>query len=190
VASQSFANEQVKIFVADSLSDAETIEPNLDYGTNVLGSGTTHDLSELISGAQKLYAYSEQGGSYIYWVGTTVASNPNSATNIPFTADMEEPHYETVELIAGEVKEINAFGTDAMFPVLLGLNGASVLITAAITKLDYVKGGNYIAIYNSFYEVPNYQYSRQPAWVNNSDYDSSQSGARVAFYAASINDDV
>lgn len=191
--SEQFDAEQVKIFISDSLADAQTLEPTLAYRTNIfsIGSGTTHDLSDLIDGTKKLYAYSTQSGSYIYWAGTRVLSNPNGGTNIPFAAYMPSPFYKTVELVANQIKEIDAFGTDAMFPVLTGLpTGAEVFIESSITKLDYVKDGNYNATINASYEFTPFSYSRRPAWTNNSSYDSSQSGGRVAIYAAIINDDV
>ena len=191
--SEQFDAEQVKIFIADSLADAQTLEPTLSYRTNIFGSGTgtTHNLSELNNGTKKLYAYSTQSGSYIYWAGTRVLNNPNGGTNIPFAANMPSPFYKTVELVANQIKEIDAFGSDAMFPVLTGLpTGADVFIESSITKLDYVKDGNYNATINATYETAPFAYSRRPAWTNNSVYDSSQSGGRVAIYAALINDDV
>lgn len=185
-----FQSERVKLFIADSLTDAQTVEPTLAYGTNVFASGTTHDLTALINGSKKLYVSSTQSGSYIYWAGTRISDNPNLATNIPFAANFPAPHYKTVDVVANEIKEIDAFGNDAMFPVLLGINGASVFIEAAITKLDYVKEGNYNATINAQYDATPFNYSRKPAWVNNSNYQTSTPGARVAFYAALINDDV
>lgn len=188
--SEQFAAEQVKIFIADSLADAQTLEPTLSYGTNIFSSGTTQDLSGLVNGTKKLYVYSTQSGNYIYWAGTRVVNNPNLATGIPFTANMISPHHKTVEVVANQIKEIDAFGNDAMLPVVLGLNGAEVFIEASITKLAYVKDGNYNATINASLETSPFGYSRKPAWTNNSSYDTSTSGGRVAIYAAIINDDV
>lgn len=191
--SQRFAAEQVKIFIADSLADAQALEPTLSYGTNIFGSGTgtTQDLSGLVDGSKKLYVYSAQSGSYIYWAGTRVLNNPNGGTNIPFAANIPSPFYKTVELVANQIKEIDAFGSDAMFPIVTGLpTGAEVFIESSITRLDYVKDGNYNATINASYETSPFAYSRKPAWTNNSAYDTSTSGGRVAIYAALINDDV
>lgn len=190
--SERFGAEQVKIFVADSLSDAQTVEPTLAYGTNIFGSGTgiTHSLSALADGTKKIYVYSTQSGSYIYWAGATVLTNPNGFTGAPFTSNMIAPHYKTVELVANQIKEIDAFGNDGMFPVLTGLNGAEILIETSITRLDYVKDGNYNATINPSLDLTPFAYSRKPAWTNNGNYDNSQSGGRVAIYAALINDDV
>lgn len=186
---EQFLSDQAKVFIADDLSSAEVLESTIDYGTNVF-TQTSVNLSELVNGTKKLYIFSRSGGDFIYWAGTRVVNNPDGNTNIPFAAYFPNPHYKEITVQAQTVTEVDVFGTDAMFPILLGFGNAELLLEAAITKPEYVKPGNYNATINPTLEIAPYAYSRQPAWVNNSSYESSQSGARLALFAMPINDDI
>lgn len=184
-----FASEQVKLFFANDLSSAEVIESTIPFGTSI--NTNNLDLSLLLDGTIKLYAYSTKAGNYIYWVGTEVLSNPNSFTNVPFAAEFPEPdHYKEVSLSANEVKQIEVFDSGKLYPIFAGINGSELYLQAAITKTDYVKDGNYNAVINPSLDLAPYSYSRQPAWVRNSSYESSLSGARLALCASPINDDL
>lgn len=188
--SDQFASESVKLFFADNLESAQSLEPSSITGTNVTNSNPIN-LSELLDGTKKLYAHSTQSGDYIYWAGVDVLSNPNSNPNIPFAANYPEPnYYKSVTLNSNQVTEVEVFNTDDMFPVVTGLSGAEVLIIAAITKTNYVKPANYVASINPNLATPPYAYAGKPAWVNNSSYNLSQNGARLAIFGVPINDDV
>lgn len=186
---EKFNSEQVKIFIANDLESAEALESTIDYGSNIF-SDSSVNLSELINGTKKLYAFSRTGGNFIYWAGTMVTNNPDNNPNVPFAAHFPDPHYKQVSLQAQTITEVEAFGSASMFPVLLGMNNAETLLEAYITKLEYVKPGNYNATINATLETAPYAYSRKPAWTNNTDYQASVSGARLALFAMPINDDI
>ena len=188
--SNQFASESVRVFFADSLESAQSLDIS-SIPKNSVTNDNPIDLSELLDGTKKLYAHSTRSGDYIYWAGTVVLSNPNSNPNIPFAANYPEPNfYKSVSLTANQVTEVEVFNTDDMFPIVSGLNGGEVLITAAITKIDYVKPANYVATINPNLATAPYAYAGQPAWVNNSSYDSSQNGARLSICGKPINDDL
>ena len=188
-ANEQFLSERVKIFIADNMTEAEALEPTISYGTNILTDSSV-DLSDLVNGNKSLYIKASTSGEYIYWVGTTVTSNPDNNTNVPFAANFPDPHYRTVNLAADQIFQLSMFDLNSMFPIALGMNNAELLLEAAITKSEYVKAGNYNATINPTLETAPYAYSRKPAWTNNSSYESSTSGARLALFATPINDDI
>lgn len=187
--SNQFASESVRVFFADSLVAARAVDIS-SIPRNSITNDNPIDLSKLLNGTKKLYAHSTRSGDYIYWAGTVVAANPNSNPNIPFAANYPSPYYKSVSLVANQVAEVEVFNNDDMFPIILGLNGGQVFLTAAITKINYVKALNYVATINPNLASAPYAYSGQPSWVNNSSYDSSAVGARLSICGKPINDNL